>query len=152
MSDGSRLGDPARLGGYEVLDRLGDGGMGSVFLARSPQGRRVAVKVVRAELSQDEEFRAPAHAIISDEYGPVQWSPAKRDRRRVSRRRAAEHHVQGCGSRRCLSRTYPDQPPAGSDSQVIAFSPSPRQRSWSTRQAAFIGTASKPRAMGSRRC
>ncbi len=31
--------------------------MGSVFLARSPQGRRVAVKVVRAELSHDEEFR-----------------------------------------------------------------------------------------------
>ncbi|MEU8111250.1 protein kinase [Micromonospora sp. NPDC048947] len=57
MSDGLRLGDPARLGGYEVLDRLGDGGMGSVFLARSPQGRLVAVKVVRAELSHDEEFR-----------------------------------------------------------------------------------------------
>ncbi|WP_430498808.1 serine/threonine protein kinase [Micromonospora trifolii] len=57
MSDGLRPGDPARLGGYEVLDRLGDGGMGSVFLARSPQGRLVAVKVVRAELSHDEEFR-----------------------------------------------------------------------------------------------
>ncbi|RAO14596.1 Non-specific serine/threonine protein kinase [Micromonospora noduli] len=57
MSNGLRPGDPARLGGYEVLDRLGDGGMGSVFLARSPQGRRVAVKVVRAELSHDEEFR-----------------------------------------------------------------------------------------------
>ncbi|MCG5437519.1 serine/threonine protein kinase [Micromonospora foliorum] len=57
MSDGLRPGDPARLGGYEVLDRLGDGGMGSVFLARSPQGRRVAVKVVRPELSHDEEFR-----------------------------------------------------------------------------------------------
>lgn len=40
-----------------MLDRLGDGGMGSVFLARSPQGRLVAVKVVRADLSHDEEFR-----------------------------------------------------------------------------------------------
>jgi hypothetical protein len=40
-----------------VLDRLGDGGMGSVFLARSPQGRLVAVKVVRPELAHDEEFR-----------------------------------------------------------------------------------------------
>ncbi|MFE9191907.1 serine/threonine protein kinase [Micromonospora sp. NPDC007208] len=57
MSDRLRPGDPARLGAYEVLDRLGDGGMGSVFLARSPQGRRVAVKVVRPELSHDEEFR-----------------------------------------------------------------------------------------------
>ncbi|RAO36796.1 Non-specific serine/threonine protein kinase [Micromonospora saelicesensis] len=57
MSEGLRPGDPAHLGGYEVLDRLGDGGMGSVFLARSPQGRLVAVKVVRADLSHDEEFR-----------------------------------------------------------------------------------------------
>ncbi|MEU8332269.1 serine/threonine-protein kinase [Micromonospora sp. NPDC048839] len=57
MSDGLRPGDPARLGGYDVLDRLGDGGMGTVFLARSPQGRQVAVKVVRPEFSHDEEFR-----------------------------------------------------------------------------------------------
>ncbi|GGM08787.1 MULTISPECIES: serine/threonine protein kinase [Micromonospora] len=57
MSHGLRAGDPARLGGYELLDRLGEGGMGSVFLARSPQGRRVAVKVVRADLSHDDEFR-----------------------------------------------------------------------------------------------
>ncbi|MCZ7436914.1 protein kinase [Micromonospora sp. WMMC241] len=57
MNDGLRPGDPARLGGYELLGRLGEGGMGSVFLARSPQGRRVAVKVVRAELSHHDEFR-----------------------------------------------------------------------------------------------
>ncbi|MEU7926412.1 serine/threonine-protein kinase [Micromonospora sp. NPDC049801] len=57
MNNGLRPGDPARLGGYDVLDRLGDGGMGTVFLARSAQGRRVAVKVVRPELSHDEEFR-----------------------------------------------------------------------------------------------
>ncbi|SCF00436.1 Serine/threonine protein kinase [Micromonospora haikouensis] len=58
MNDGLRPGDPARLGGYELLGRLGDGGMGSVFLARSPQGRRVAVKVVRPELAHDDVFRA----------------------------------------------------------------------------------------------
>ncbi|MEU4472633.1 serine/threonine-protein kinase [Micromonospora sp. NPDC023888] len=57
MNNGLRPGDPTHLGGYDVLDRLGDGGMGTVFLARSPQGRRVAVKVVRPELSHDEEFR-----------------------------------------------------------------------------------------------
>ncbi|MEK8108931.1 hypothetical protein NKG94_37090 [Micromonospora sp. M12] len=62
MSVGMRPGDPSNLGGYEVLDRLGDGGMGSVFLARSPQGRRVAVKVVRSELSHDEEFRVGSAA------------------------------------------------------------------------------------------
>ncbi|MCX5065854.1 protein kinase [Micromonospora lupini] len=57
MSNGLRPGDPARLGAYEVVARLGDGGMGSVFLARSPDGRQVAVKVVRAEFAHDEEFR-----------------------------------------------------------------------------------------------
>ncbi|MCG5468961.1 protein kinase [Micromonospora sp. LAH09] len=57
MNNGLFPGDPSRIGGYDVLGRLGEGGMGSVFLARSPQGRRVAVKVVRSELSGDDEFR-----------------------------------------------------------------------------------------------
>lgn len=57
MNNGLFPRDPSRIGGYDVLGRLGEGGMGSVFLARSPQGRRVAVKVVRPELSGDDEFR-----------------------------------------------------------------------------------------------
>ncbi|MFI1096393.1 PQQ-binding-like beta-propeller repeat protein [Streptomyces sp. NPDC020917] len=39
------------------MARLGAGGMGQVFLARSPAGRPVAVKVVRPELGEDGEFR-----------------------------------------------------------------------------------------------
>ncbi|MDT0318597.1 bifunctional serine/threonine-protein kinase/ABC transporter substrate-binding protein [Streptomyces millisiae] len=50
-------GDPRRVGRYRVLARLGAGGMGRVFLARSPGGRPVAVKVVRSELAEDAEFR-----------------------------------------------------------------------------------------------
>jgi ABC-type branched-subunit amino acid transport system substrate-binding protein len=50
-------GDPRRVGRYQVLARLGGGAMGRVFLARSPGGRPVAVKVVRAELAEDGEFR-----------------------------------------------------------------------------------------------
>jgi len=50
-------GDPRKVGPYWLLGRLGSGGMGEVFLARSPGGRLVAVKVVRAELAGLAEFR-----------------------------------------------------------------------------------------------
>ncbi|GHD47558.1 serine/threonine-protein kinase [Streptomyces galbus] len=51
-------GDPQRIGGYRLLGRLGAGGMGQVYLARSDRGRTVAVKLVRADLAAREEFRA----------------------------------------------------------------------------------------------
>ncbi|MFC7914252.1 protein kinase [Streptomyces sp. NPDC057386] len=50
-------GDPQRIGTYRLLARLGAGGMGEVFLARSERGRTVAVKLVREELAAQEEFR-----------------------------------------------------------------------------------------------
>ncbi len=49
--------DPVRIGDYAVLGRLGHGAMGRVFLARSPGGRPVAVKVIRPELADDSGFR-----------------------------------------------------------------------------------------------
>ncbi|MDH6625849.1 outer membrane protein assembly factor BamB [Streptomyces sp. LBL] len=45
------------IGGYTLVDRLGSGGMGVVYLGRSASGRQVAVKVVHAQYAQDEEFR-----------------------------------------------------------------------------------------------
>ncbi|MGW0839233.1 protein kinase domain-containing protein [Streptomyces sp. NPDC002787] len=49
--------DPRSVGGYKVVDRLGNGGMGVVYRARARSGREVAVKVVHAQYAQDAVFR-----------------------------------------------------------------------------------------------
>ncbi|MFI9362464.1 serine/threonine-protein kinase [Kitasatospora sp. NPDC053057] len=50
--------DPREIGGYLLEGRLGAGGMGVVYRARSVSGRQVAIKVIRPELAADAEFRA----------------------------------------------------------------------------------------------
>ncbi|MGW2183455.1 protein kinase domain-containing protein [Streptomyces sp. NPDC001732] len=50
-------GDPVRVGSFTLRGRLGAGGMGEVFLGRSPGGKAVAVKVVHPHLARQEEFR-----------------------------------------------------------------------------------------------
>jgi len=49
--------DPRRLGGYRLEARLGQGGMGTVYLGRGRDGRPVAIKVIKPELVYDAEFR-----------------------------------------------------------------------------------------------
>ena len=82
-------GDPRTIGPYRLTGRLGQGGMGEVFLGVSPGGRPVAVKAIRAELTADPQFRArfrqevaaarrvsgvfTAAVVDADIDGPVAW-------------------------------------------------------------------------------
>jgi eukaryotic-like serine/threonine-protein kinase len=81
--------DPRRIGPYRLEERLGSGGMGRVYLGRSPGGRRVAIKVIRPELAEDADFRArfarevsaarkvsgifTSSVVDADLNGPVPW-------------------------------------------------------------------------------
>ncbi|WP_211267053.1 serine/threonine protein kinase [Nonomuraea candida] len=49
-----RPGDPQRLGGLELLGRLGEGGQGVVYLGKDHAGGNVAVKWLRPDLSGDQ--------------------------------------------------------------------------------------------------
>ena len=50
--------DPTRSGPYTLVARLGEGGMGTVYLGRrDSDGREVAIKVIRSEYARDDRFR-----------------------------------------------------------------------------------------------
>lgn len=45
--------DPRNLGGYRLIERLGEGGQGIVFLGEDPSGQQVAVKVLKVAASEE---------------------------------------------------------------------------------------------------
>ncbi len=54
---GLRAGDPAQVGPYRLLRRLGEGGMGTVYLGEAPDGTHVAVKLLHHTIAADPGFR-----------------------------------------------------------------------------------------------
>jgi serine/threonine protein kinase len=50
--------DPVAIGDFQLLARLGGGGMGQLYLGRRPDGSTAAVKVIRSDLAHQKDFRA----------------------------------------------------------------------------------------------
>lgn len=50
--------DPRVVGSFKLHRRLGAGGMGVVYLGSDRRGQRVALKVIRPDLAEDQEFRS----------------------------------------------------------------------------------------------
>ncbi|MCX4808039.1 serine/threonine protein kinase [Streptomyces sp. NBC_01214] len=50
-------GDPQEISGYRLLAKIGEGGMGSVYLSRTRGNQPVALKVIRREFAQEQDFR-----------------------------------------------------------------------------------------------
>lgn len=52
-----RVDDPRNIAGYSLHARIGEGGMGTVYLSRSRGGQPLAIKLIRREFAQDPAFR-----------------------------------------------------------------------------------------------
>jgi hypothetical protein len=74
LLDGS---DPEALGGYPLLARLGEGGMGRVYLSRTVSGRPLALKTVRGEIGRGPGFEERfAREIRNSDRVRSPWTPA----------------------------------------------------------------------------
>jgi predicted Ser/Thr protein kinase len=87
-----------RIGRYALLEKIGEGGMGVVHLARAPDGRKVALKVLRPHVVGDDEGRARLAREVSS-------------LRRVRSRQVAEiYDADPWGERPYLVTRYVDGP------------------------------------------
>ncbi|RNI23817.1 serine/threonine-protein kinase [Flexivirga caeni] len=63
--DRDRRADQARIGEYELIRKIGEGGMGVVYKALDDDGRAVAVKVLRAHIAHDASARERLRREVS---------------------------------------------------------------------------------------
>ncbi|MER5773018.1 serine/threonine-protein kinase [Streptomyces sp. NPDC002039] len=105
--------DPHRIGPYRLLSRLGAGGTGQVYLARSDRGRTVAVTLVRPDLALREEFRvrfrqevAAARRVGGDWTAPVLDADTEAEVPWF-----ATGHVAGPSLRQAVARDFGPLPP-----------------------------------------
>jgi serine/threonine protein kinase len=70
-------GDPAQVGQYRIVRRLGSGGMGRVYLAQSRGGRPVALKMINPGLTSDPGFarRFAREAEAASKVNPFYTAP-----------------------------------------------------------------------------
>ncbi|MER6145585.1 PQQ-binding-like beta-propeller repeat protein [Streptomyces sparsogenes] len=67
--------DPQQLGPFRLIARLGGGGMGTVYLGRSPGGRTVALKTMHERIATQPTFRSrfrleiDAARVIGERHG-----------------------------------------------------------------------------------
>lgn len=52
-----RADDPTAVAGYRIIARFGEDDTGAVFLADTPSGRLVTIKLIHQDLARDPEFR-----------------------------------------------------------------------------------------------
>ncbi|MFD0476011.1 serine/threonine protein kinase [Nonomuraea thailandensis] len=119
MADFSPLlpGDPARLGGLELLGRLGEGGQGVVYLARTPMDVRVAVKWLRPS-GQDGFGRFLREAEVAQRVAPFCTAAVLSTGVEQGRPYIVSEYVEGRSLERVVRE---DGPLAGGDLERLAI-------------------------------
>jgi hypothetical protein len=124
--------DPVQVAGYQLRARLGAGGMGRVYLAFTPGGRPVALKIVRPGLGDDADFRHrfrqevaaarrvhglyTAQVLDADPDASPPWLVTAYVAGPSLQQAVGEHgHLGSCGKgQACAARYGPPAGPAGS--------------------------------------
>ena len=141
---GSAEGPGTVIGPYKLLQEIGEGGMGAVFMAEQeqPLRRRVALKIIKPGMDTqqvDRPLRGRAPGPGPD--GPPEHRPGAR--RRHHRDRAAVLR-DGAGQGRPHHRLLRPEPAGPPTSGWSCSSPSARRSSTPTRRGSSTATSSRP--------